>query len=391
MPSALIVDDSNFVRLRLKALLTKMGIDILAEASDGKEALLKYNKYNPDIVTMDINMPEMNGIEAMKKIKAIDSKANIVIVSTEGQETVIHDAIISGARYFIIKPFQTNQFANIIRAVLDNSNKIIDKSIENLEIDENVSGVILTIDDSKTVLYKLRELLKKDDHIVIQSNAGKRGLEFAISGSPDLILLDLSMPEMDGFEVLKELQKNEITRKIPVIVLSDRAQKEDVLTSMKFGVVDYISKNLNEDVFRHKVKVALHNFKVSRNNSLENEEFQIFMTRKDNQTILSYREKLSNKETKKMFKKIFTATFLDVIKKDLIVLDFRMIPEIDKDDLDDLVDMIFKLQENRIVIITGKHYGFMVSEANLEESVELFISYGDFELFLKNENENKKN
>jgi two-component system chemotaxis response regulator CheY len=106
LKTALIVDDTKFMRNMLKSILTKKGIEIVAEASNGKEAVEKYKEFKPDLVTMDIIMPEVDGIQAVKEIMKINSDAKIIMCSAMGQQALVIEAIQSGAKDFVIKPFQ---------------------------------------------------------------------------------------------------------------------------------------------------------------------------------------------------------------------------------------------------------------------------------------------
>lgn len=115
--TVLVVDDSMFMRNILKNILRNNNYVVIDEAENGKSAIDKYFQLKPDIVTMDITMPEMNGLEALKYIKNKDKDANIVVCSAMGQQTLIMEAIQSGAKDFIIKPFQANR-------VLQTLNKI---------------------------------------------------------------------------------------------------------------------------------------------------------------------------------------------------------------------------------------------------------------------------
>ena len=102
----LIVDDTLFMRSMLKDILKESkNFDVVGEAESGKQAIDKYLELQPDMVTMDIVMPDMNGIDAMKKIFEIDPEANIVMCSVLGQESLVMESVLSGARDFIIKPF----------------------------------------------------------------------------------------------------------------------------------------------------------------------------------------------------------------------------------------------------------------------------------------------
>ncbi|HEX9062164.1 MAG TPA: response regulator [Clostridia bacterium] len=106
MKKVLIVDDAAFMRMSLRLLLEKNGYEIIGEAENGRIALQKYKELRPDIVTMDITMPEVDGVAAIKLIKEIDANPNIVVISALGQESYVKEAIVSGAKGFIVKPFK---------------------------------------------------------------------------------------------------------------------------------------------------------------------------------------------------------------------------------------------------------------------------------------------
>ena len=105
----LIVDDAAFMRMMIKDILTKNGYNIAAEAENGKIAVDKYNEVKPDLVLMDITMPEMDGIQALKGIKGNDPNANVILCSAMGQQAMVIEAIQSGAKDFIVKPFQADR------------------------------------------------------------------------------------------------------------------------------------------------------------------------------------------------------------------------------------------------------------------------------------------
>lgn len=109
MAKIMVVDDAAFLRAMLKDILVSGGHEIVCEATNGLEAIDKYSKNRPDLVTMDITMPVMEGIEAVRQIRKLDPNANIVMCSAMGQRNLIIEAIQSGAKDFIIKPFQTTR------------------------------------------------------------------------------------------------------------------------------------------------------------------------------------------------------------------------------------------------------------------------------------------
>ena len=106
-----------FMRMMLKDILSKNGYEIVGEAANGKEAIDKYIELRPDLVLLDITMPEMDGIEALKKIKMIEPKAKIIMCSAMGQQGMVVEAIQNGAIDFIVKPFQQNRVLESLRKV----------------------------------------------------------------------------------------------------------------------------------------------------------------------------------------------------------------------------------------------------------------------------------
>lgn len=106
MKKVLVVDDAAFMRLTLKTMLEKNGFEVIGEANNGSTAIAMYKELNPELVTMDITMPDMDGIEALDQIIKFDSNAKIVMLSAMGQETRIREAVLKGAKGFIVKPFK---------------------------------------------------------------------------------------------------------------------------------------------------------------------------------------------------------------------------------------------------------------------------------------------
>ncbi|GAF63702.1 chemotaxis protein CheY [Bacillus sp. TS-2] len=115
----LIVDDAAFMRMMIKDILIKGGYNVVGEASDGVEAVEKYKELSPDLVTMDITMPEKDGIAALKEIREINSAAKIIMCSAMGQQSMVIDAIQAGAKDFIVKPFQADRVLEAIQKTLN--------------------------------------------------------------------------------------------------------------------------------------------------------------------------------------------------------------------------------------------------------------------------------
>ena len=114
----LCVDDAAFMRKMVKDTLSKAGYTDLYEAVDGADAVEKFGEISPDLVIMDITMPNMDGLEALKAIRAADGNANVVMCSAMGQETMVIDAIKSGAKDFIVKPFKIERVLKTVTSIV---------------------------------------------------------------------------------------------------------------------------------------------------------------------------------------------------------------------------------------------------------------------------------
>ena len=114
----LICDDAAFMRMMIKDILTKNGYNIVGEAENGAKAVEKYNETKPDLVMMDITMPEMDGIQALKKIKEMDGAAKVIMCSAMGQQAMVIESIQSGAKDFIVKPFQPDRVLEAVKKAI---------------------------------------------------------------------------------------------------------------------------------------------------------------------------------------------------------------------------------------------------------------------------------
>lgn len=114
----MVCDDATIMRMMIKNILTAAGYEVVGEACNGKEAVQKYQEYRPDLVTMDITMPEMDGIQAVRAIRQIDPEAKIVMCSAMGQKALVLEAIEAGAANFIVKPFEEGKVKDVIAKTL---------------------------------------------------------------------------------------------------------------------------------------------------------------------------------------------------------------------------------------------------------------------------------
>ncbi len=118
MAKIMLVDDAAFMRMMLKKALTENGYSDFVEAQDGADAVKKYGEENPDMVIMDITMPNMDGLQALKKIREMDPGAKVVMCTAMGQESMVVDAIKSGAKDFIVKPFNSERIVQTVNSIV---------------------------------------------------------------------------------------------------------------------------------------------------------------------------------------------------------------------------------------------------------------------------------
>lgn len=114
MRTVLVVDDAKFMRYVIGRMLTRNGYEVIGEAENGEDAIEKYQALRPDLVTLDITMPKMDGITALKRIREFDENACVIMLTSMGQEIYVRDAIEAGARGFVVKPFNEKVVLNAL-------------------------------------------------------------------------------------------------------------------------------------------------------------------------------------------------------------------------------------------------------------------------------------
>jgi len=114
----MIVDDAAFMRMMLKDILSKNGFTVIGEAENGAVAIEKYMELQPNLTIMDITMPEMDGLQAVKEIRKRDPKARVIMCSAMGQQSMVIEAIQSGAKDFVVKPFQAERVVEAVTKAL---------------------------------------------------------------------------------------------------------------------------------------------------------------------------------------------------------------------------------------------------------------------------------
>jgi two-component system chemotaxis response regulator CheY len=121
MANILVVDDALFMRATLKKLLTDAGFQVVGEAENGQIAVQRYQELRPDLVMMDITMPEMDGLAALREIKKVDAGARVIMCTALGQESSVRDALSSGAKDYIVKPFKADKVIEAVKKAIPTS------------------------------------------------------------------------------------------------------------------------------------------------------------------------------------------------------------------------------------------------------------------------------
>jgi len=247
---------------------------------------------------------------------------------------------------------------------------------------------ILVIDDDFTWLDQISGDITRAGYKVITAQSGEQGLERARTGAPDLILLDVNMPRLSGFEILTGLSRDEVTKNIPVIMFSSTTDKNDVMLAMRRGVSDYIIKKpYNPGLYLTKIQAAIKRGRMKKLIERSERTHQIEVQRDPGLTIISFLSTLTDKSLLEDAKKMFNPAFFRNIQHDRCVFDLRVMPEVTEKDLLILERLLEFFKAHETYIVAGRHMGALLAKSDLQEKTEVFISHGDLMLFLKTQKE----
>lgn len=242
MAKLLLVEDELALAEVLKVKLEREGYTVV-HAADGEDGLEKLRSEKPDIVLLDIVLPKLSGFDILDAMKTDPSLPHppVIIISNSGQPVEIERAKALGAVDYLVKAdFDPEEVvsklnANIVRLTGEKPKK--EKTI-----DKGAGGLILVVEDDKFLRDLIVQKLKKEGFAVDEAIDGEEALRRISDGKPALVLLDLILPGIDGFEVLKRMKESAATAKTPVIILSNLGQREDVDRGLKLGAADFLIK-----------------------------------------------------------------------------------------------------------------------------------------------------
>lgn len=229
--NVLIVDDDPLLPALMRAALNETNI-IATFCSDGMDALKSIIRQKPDLIVLDIMMPGLSGHDVLARLKKDPSMTDIPIImlSQSTQEHDLFDSIRSGAIDYINKPFQPQDLASRIDGILKAAGR-----------------TVVIADNDPMILHLLKSKFEFEGYRVVTASDGQKALDLISKYKPDLVLLDIIMPVLDGTAVIHRMRHLPQTKDIPVLIMSTRIEKEDIEEGLSSGAQDYIPKPFSVD------------------------------------------------------------------------------------------------------------------------------------------------
>ena len=272
----LVVDDMEGMRRILTNSLNQIGVRTVLTAVNGADAWRIIQSQPVDVVISDWNMPVMNGLDLLKKIRESAQYANlpVLMMTAETERHHVHVAIEAGVSGYMIKPFNVGALESKIKKVIEQPRPkvlsasrtvppILKRRSEKYASPDGSAqdGVnkptLLVVDDVPDNLDVMVELLS-NNYLVKVASSGERALKILEQGKiPDLILLDVMMPEMDGFEVCRQIKANPATADVPVIFLTAMSEATDVAKGFAVGAVDFVTKPADPPILKARIDTHL--------------------------------------------------------------------------------------------------------------------------------------
>ena len=240
----LVIDDEPDIREIVRLYLTDEGCAVI-EASNGQEGILKAQTEQPDLIILDIMLPGINGFEVAKHLKDDPNTKHIpiIILSVLAQDSQYRQGILD----YISKPFRPEDLVATVRKSFSKVNGKTNKK------------TVLIVDDDPDIVDVISICLKDNEITPEKAYNGSEALEKVKTGKTDLILLDINMPGMNGFEVIKHLKSDKETCDIPIVVLTGtHISEEDRKHGLTLGVTKYLTKPFSADDLVKEIRDAFH-------------------------------------------------------------------------------------------------------------------------------------
>jgi DNA-binding response OmpR family regulator len=257
MAKILIIEDEEVLLTMLAEKFEGLGHEVIS-STDGEEGLAKVKSESPDLVLLDIILPKLSGMEILEKMHEDRdlNKVAVIIISNSGQPVEIEKAKSLGIRDYLIKtefdPKEVVEKANKVlggRALNDSNDMEKDTPTAKEESADssysnplNGGSTVLVVEDDQFLRDLIVKKLTEEGLDTTQAIDGEEGLRLAKEAKPMIVLLDLILPGIDGFEVLKKLKADASLKDVPVVILSNLGQKDDIDKGLKLGATDYLIK-----------------------------------------------------------------------------------------------------------------------------------------------------
>ena len=255
----LLVEDSEPAIIQLTDILTAEGYNIKV-ARNGREALQLISEEIPDAMILDLMMPEVNGFEVIKKTRenSFTQKIPVIILTAKHISPSDHSFFKTNNIKQLIQKGDVNK-AELLNAVAKMLNPVKQAKVENRIMPLSFTGKprILIVEDNPDNLLTAKALLS-DDFVLFEALDGFSGIEQAIKHIPDLILMDIALPGMNGIDAFIQIRNNQLTKHIPVVVLTASAMKGEKEKIMSYGFDGYISKPIDNELFFNTIKSVLY-------------------------------------------------------------------------------------------------------------------------------------
>lgn len=250
---ALIVDDSASMRSTLKAFLESAGIEVIGQLSSGNQLLQTITQSTPDIVCLDYNLPDINGLELLKSITSEHPQVAVVMITGEQDPSLRSVAAKSGAAGFIQKPLSQDQVIKEIKHIIQTQRLLADtrKPVNEVGADEivtefTIKKTAIIADDSKTMRALLTAILTNQEiDVLAEATNGAQAVELVVQHQPDIACLDIDMPVMDGLDALRKIHQKSPSTK--VLMITGNAKREVVMEAVKQGAIGFIVKPFDPD------------------------------------------------------------------------------------------------------------------------------------------------
>lgn len=364
----LIVDDiSANIRFLMNMLKDKY---IISAATSGTKALDIINKQiKPDIILLDILMPDIDGYEVCRKLKNNIDTVNIPIIYISSLEN--ENEFKVKADDFICKPFSKELVFEKLERHLNRKN-IQDNLNNGEEMIEDTKKNILVVDDSPENIQVMVEVLK-EEYIVSVATSGQKALDMLDDFSPDLILLDVIMPQMDGYELCKILKQDFRLKNIPVIFVTILENEQDIVKGFELGAVDYVIKPIEPVVLKARINthLRLKSFQDKLINDLKQKD-ELLLNQSKLAVLGEMFENITHQWKQPLSSISVATTGIKLEKEHNILTDDRLISFIDTIDLsvNHLIQTIDDFK-NFLVTDTKKHR-FNIKDI-IEKTIKLLL------------------